>query len=242
MNTLRGGPKHSALPPSRLKKRSKWQLELAVWVLAGVVLAAALNAFVVKSFYIPSESMEDTLLVEDRVIATKLAPAWLDLHRGDVVVFHDLEGWNTERLPLPEKKGFGAWMHGLAQGLGLAPASSDDFLIKRVIGLEGDRVACAGPGEPVTVNGQPLDETYLKAGAEPSTIPFSVTVPPEAIWVMGDNRANSLDSRFHLDQELGGAVPVDQVVGVAQLRMWPFSRFSVLRNPGDVFASVPDPG
>jgi signal peptidase I len=214
--------------------------ELAFTALVVVVASFALKTFVIQSFYIPTSSMEDTLLVDDRITATKLAPALLDVHRGDVVVFHDPDGW-AGTAELPQERGPSAWIHGVAQALGLAPESSDDFIVKRVIGLPGDRVECAGAGAPVSVNGQPLDETYLKAGVDPSDVAFDVEVPPDSLWLMGDNRAASADSRFHIGDEFGGAVPIDRVVGVAQLRVWPFDRFGLLRNPGAVFRDVPPP-
>jgi signal peptidase I len=216
-------------------------LELAFTALVVVVVSFVLKTFVVQSFYIPSESMEDTLLVNDRVMVSKLAPGLFDVHRGDIVVFHDPQGWSNDTLDLPGDSGVWAWLHGAAQSLGLAPESADDFIIKRVIGLPGDQVACDGYGVPVAVNGQPLEEPYLKAGVEPSDVAFSVEVPTDALWVMGDNRANSWDSRYHQEQALGGAIPSEKVVGVAKLRLWPLSRLGVLRNPGDVFRDVPAP-
>jgi signal peptidase I len=213
--------------------------ELAFTALAVVVASFVLKTFVLQSFFIPSESMEDTLAVDDRIVVTKLAPGMLDVHRGDVVVFADPGGWVTTSLDLPDSSGLVAGLHGVAQALGFAPESSKDFLVKRVIGVGGDQVACEGWGQPVTVNGVPLAEPYLKPGVEPSAVAFSVTVPPDSVWVMGDNRANSADSRFHQDQALGGAVSLDDLVGVAQVRLWPLSRFGLLRNPGDVFSAVP---
>jgi signal peptidase I len=206
-----------------------------------LVASFVLKTFVIQSFYIPSQSMEPTLQEDDRVVVSKLAPGPLKVHRGDIVVFRDPGGWSNEHSPLPEETGLGAWLLGFAQALGLAPVESDDFLIKRVIGLPGDQVSCVGAGEPVTVNGVPLDETYVMPGADPSLRDFSVRVPPDALWVMGDNRPESADSRFHQDQDLGGAIAVEDVVGVAKVRLWPLNRLALLRNPGAVFAAVPNP-
>ncbi|MDR2378417.1 MAG: signal peptidase I, partial [Bifidobacteriaceae bacterium] len=119
---------------------------------------------------------------------------------------------------------------------------SDEYLIKRVIAVGGDEVACLGAGQPVTVNGVALDEVYIMPGAEPSNAEFSARVPDGAVWVMGDNRPRSGDSRFHRQGDLGGAVALEDVVGVAKIRLWPLSRLSLLRNPGEVFAAVPDAG
>jgi signal peptidase I len=210
-------------------------------VVAAIVLSFLLKTFVIQSFYIPSESMEPTLIKWDRVVVTKLAPGMLELHRGDIVVFHDPGGWVGQNAPLPQTGPVTGALRSVAQAIGLAPADSEDFVIKRVIGLGGDRVACRGKGLPVTVNGVPLDETYLAPGIDPSETAFDVVVPPDAVWLMGDNRNRSADSRSHMDEALGGAVSLEDVVGVAQVRTWPFDRFGLLRNPGSVFASVPNP-
>jgi signal peptidase I len=204
-----------------------------------LVASFVLKTFVIQSFYIPTQSMEPTLQADDRVVVSKLAPGPFRVHRGDVVVFRDPGGWSSQQAALPDQTGLSAWLLGFAQALGLAPASSEEFIIKRVIAVAGDQVACDGSGAPVTVNGAALHETYIMPGAEPSQMAFSVQVPPNAVWVMGDNRPESADSRFHQDQELDGAVALEDVVGVAKVRLWPLSRFSLIRNPGTVFAQVP---
>ncbi|MDR1633480.1 MAG: signal peptidase I [Bifidobacteriaceae bacterium] len=238
---LRGGARHGSGQTQEvpLVYRSIWA-DIGLTLLATLVASFVLKTFVIQSFYIPTQSMEPTLQEDDRVVVSKLAPGPLTVHRGDIVVFRDPGGWSSQNTPLPEETGVGAWLLGFAQALGLAPVDSDDYLIKRVIGVAGDEVACAGEGAPVTVNGVPLDETYIMPDAEPSISPFSVVVPPDALWVMGDNRPRSADSRFHQDQELGGAIALDGVVGVAMVRLWPLDRLSLLRNPGQVFAAVPD--
>jgi signal peptidase I len=216
-------------------------LELGFTLLLVLVVAFVLKTFLIQSFYIPSESMEPTLQRDDRVIVSKLAPGPLNVHRGDVIVFHDPGGWSTGEVALPNSTGVSAWLHGVAQSLGLAPATSEEFLIKRIIGLPGDVVACEGAGAPVTVNGTAIDETpYLMPGANPSDIAFRVEVPAGAVWVMGDNRADSYDSRYHQDQELRGALALDKVVGVSKIRLWPLNRFQIMKIPAAVFEDVPD--
>jgi signal peptidase I len=220
-------------------ERSIW-VDIGFTLLATLVAAFVLKTFVIQSFFIPSESMEPTLQVDDRVVVSKLAPGLFDVHRGDIVVFRDPDGWQRQPASLPDETGFGAWLLGFAQALGLAPSNADEHIIKRVIGVAGDEVACAGGGAPVTVNGVPLDESYVMPGADPSNSAFSAVVPADAIWVMGDNRPRSGDSRFNQTEDLGGSVALDDVVGVAKIRLWPLSRLAVLRNPGEVFAAVGD--
>ncbi|MDR2253635.1 MAG: signal peptidase I [Bifidobacteriaceae bacterium] len=237
---MRGGARHSVAGHDAVRQGPvPLPLELALTALAVIVVAFGLKTFVMQSFYIPSSSMEDTFFADDRIVVSKLAPGLLDVHRGDIVVFRDPGGWSSNH-PVASESGLVAWLHGAAQALGLAPEEADDFIVKRVIGVAGDTVACLGPGAPVTVNGQPLDETYLKEGVWPSEMAFSVVVPPDSLWVMGDNRASSWDSRYHQDSALGGAVALDRVVGVANLRLWPPGRFAILRNPGAVFEYVPE--
>ncbi|MDR0365473.1 MAG: signal peptidase I [Bifidobacteriaceae bacterium] len=231
-------PKKPAKPQSKLVRFIK---DAVFVVVAALILSFLLKTFLIQSFYIPSESMENTLHKWDRVIVTKLAPKMLKVHRGDIVVFRDPGGWVSNPQPLPER-GWGVdLINKLGQAVGLAPIKSEDFLIKRVIGTGGDRVACAGGGAPITVNGVPLTETYLPKGVAPSLMEFSVVVPEGAVWVMGDNRSSSADSRAHMEGPLGGAVSLDQLVGIAQFRTYPFDRFGPLRNPSEVFASVLPP-
>jgi signal peptidase I len=213
----------------------RWLREVAVVLVAALVLSFLLKTFLIQSFVIPSTSMVPTLEKGDRVIVTKLAPNVLDVHRGDIVVFKDPNDWLTEPTVTGPSSGLGK----VLQVIGLAPATGDEYLIKRVIGLPGDRIACEGEGAPLTVNGWAVDEPYLAGRAKPSETPFDVVIPHDAVWVMGDNRPASADSRLHQSEPLGGAVSMDNVVGVAQVRSWPMSRWSLLRNPGKVFADVP---
>jgi signal peptidase I len=239
MVKLRGGGQHGG-GAVRQRHVPRAITELAFLVLVVLVTSFALKTFVIQSFYIPSGSMETTLALDDRVIVTKLAPRVLSLHRGDIVVFHDPGGWGNQVIRQDEPRGkVQAWFYGIGQALGFAPADSEEYLIKRLIGLPGDKVSCAGAGAPLTVNGVPLDETYVIEGADPSLEAFSITVPDDAVWVMGDNRPGSRDSRAHQDEPLKGAVAIKDVVGVAQLRTFPLSRFGILSNPGSVFANVP---
>lgn len=216
-----------------------WLRETAIIVVSALALSLLIKTFLVQAFYIPSGSMEQTLLEGDRVLVSKLAPGPLDVHRGDVVVFKDPGGWLPEPPPEP-----GGWRSAVTTGLtfvGLLPQDSGEHLIKRVIGVPGDTVECCDDGR-LTVNGVPLDEPYLAADAVPSELEFTAEVPEGAVWVMGDNRQNSQDSRYHQGDAGGGSVPIDNVVGVAFVTVWPVDRWTALRNPGPTFADVPDAG
>jgi signal peptidase I len=207
---------------------------------SALVLSLLVKTFLVQAFFIPSPSMHDTLIEDDRILVSKLTPGPFDLHRGDIVVFKDPGGW----LPPggePEAVGARRVLNDALTWVGLYPQDAGEHLVKRVIGLPGDRVACEGPGEPVTVNGVPLDEPYLAPGALPSEAKFDIVVPPNSLWVMGDNRQHSADSRSHQGEPGGGAVPIDNVVGQAFVTVWPLDRATLLRNPSGTFEDVPDP-
>ncbi|MFD0484595.1 signal peptidase I [Kineococcus sp. GCM10028916] len=195
------------------------------------------KTFLLQAFFIPSESMEDTLLKGDRVIVSKLTPGPFDLHRGEVIVFADPGHWLRESVPT-RRGPFGSAVAGALTFAGLLPEDSDDHLIKRVIGLPGDHVVCTDAQDPVSVDGVAVDESaYLKPGAAPCGTAFDVTVPAQRLWVMGDNRDHSGDSRCHPDAPYGGFVPVDLVTGRAYAVVWPFSRWAWWGTPGD-FDSV----
>ena len=224
-------PTGSDRPRSR---RSRWRreaLEVLGTVAAALVLAVLVKTFLVQPFSIPSESMEDTLRVEDRVLVSKLEPGPLTMERGDVVVFVDPNEW----LPSPPEQSI---PRRVGTFVGLLPSDSGTHLIKRVIGLPGDTVACCDEQGRVMVNGEPLDEPYLYPGDRPSLTEFDVEVPAARLWVMGDHRSVSSDSRA-LEADFGdGFVPLDNVVGRAVLRIWPLDRLGTLATPEGVFDEV----
>ncbi|MCD5353624.1 signal peptidase I [Kineosporia mesophila] len=209
--------------------------ELALVLVIALGLSLLIKTFLVQAFFIPSPSMENTLLTGDRVLVSKLTPGPFDLHRGDIVVFQDPGGWLGDSTAVPAGR-----VHQALSFVGLVPSNSDDHLIKRVIGLPGDTVACCDDQGRVTVNGVPIDEPYLYPGDEPSEKTFSVTVPAGHIWVLGDHRSVSQDSRYHPDIN-NGMVPEDNIVGRAFVNVWPLDRFSLLRNPSSTFVNVPAP-
>ncbi|MGL5865092.1 MAG: signal peptidase I [Dermatophilaceae bacterium] len=225
-----------------------WSGALAVGREIGVILALALVlSFVVKTwfiqaFFIPSGSMEDTLGVGDRVIVSKLTPGPVDLSRGDVVVFEDPGAW----LAAPsqaEHSAFQGTVGDILRFVGLVPSDSEDHLIKRVIGLPGDRVVCCDGERRLVVNEVPVTEPYLKPGDLASSLVFDITVPQGRVWVMGDHRSDSEDSRFHdpPGDGSGGSVPVGDITGRAVAVVWPVGRMSWLSDHAATFAEVPAP-
>jgi signal peptidase I len=211
------------------KKGSFWR-ELAVLIVVALALALLIKSFVVQAFYIPSESMENTLLVNDRVLVNRLVYKVRDIERGDIVVFSGLDSWDPE-VPVekPSNPVSGA-IHWLGTAFGFVPGEKD--YIKRVIGVPGDKVKCCDAQGRVTVNGVPLEEkSYLYPGDVPSDGQFEVTVPPGRLWVMGDHRSVSYDSRMHQQDPGGGTIPADKVVGRAFVIVWPFNRAKVLPIP-----------
>jgi len=238
-------------PPAPTRRRSparhapqagagSWLRETVIILVGALILSFLIKTFLVQAFFIPSASMEDTLIKGDRVLVTKLAPGPFDLHRGDIVVFKDPGGW-LPATPVVEQSALGKFFTTALTDIGLLPQDSGEHLIKRIIGLPGDHVTCCDAAGRVTVNGVGIDEPQLKPGSLPSETPFDVTVPPASLWVMGDNRQNSRDSRGHLGDPGGGSIPEDNVVGVAFARVWPADRMALLRNPDAIFAKVPDP-
>lgn len=215
--------------------------ETVIIVISAIALSWILKTFLIQAFYIPSSSMEDTLAVGDRVVVNQLAPGPFDVHRGDIVVFEDPGGWLNGTASYVDPNSFGERARGVLKHIGLAPQDSENHLIKRVIGVEGDTVACCDAEGRLTVNGVSITEPYLKPGEEPSVTEFSAIVPEGHLWVMGDNRGHSSDSRFHTGEPGGGAIPIDNVVGVAFAIVWPFGNFGLLTNPGETFDKVPEP-
>ncbi|WP_432565584.1 signal peptidase I [Kineococcus sp. SYSU DK003] len=206
--------------------------ETVLVVAVALVVSLVVKTFLLQAFFIPSQSMEETLDIGDRVIVSKLTPGPFDLHRGDVVVFSDPGNWLSQTAP-PERGPVGTVVAEALTFIGLLPEDSDDHLIKRVIGLPGDHVVCCDASGQITVNDEPVDETsYLAQGAAPSLDPFDVTVPEGQLWVMGDNRDESADSRYNREsQPYHGFVPVDLVVGRAYAVVWPVSHWDWLGTP-----------
>lgn len=200
--------------------------EFAVIVVSALVLSAIVRAFLVQAFYVPSESMENTLMPNDRIVASKITTHFGGISRGEVVVFRDPGGWLG--APEPGPTGVRGAINNFMTFIGLVPSDSGSDLVKRAIGIAGDHVVCCDAQQRIVLNDVALDEPYV---VQPTNqIQFDITVPKDSIFVMGDNRGNSRDSRYHLEVNSGG-VPVENVVGRAFVVLWPLKRFSTLPIP-----------
>jgi len=209
-----------------------WQEMILLLVLA-LVLAIVIKAFFLQAFYIPSGSMENTLRLNDRILVEKVT-TWngASPNRGDVVVFSDPGGW----LDPSEEQPASSPVAKALELFGLYPTGG--HLVKRVIGIGGDTVKCCDVHGRVMVNGVPLNEqSYVKDHEPPSLIHFKVHVPKGYLWVMGDNRSDSADSRVHLGDPGGGMVPVKDVVGKVFAIVWPLDHATLLHQPA-TFAHV----
>ncbi|WP_406253106.1 signal peptidase I [Streptomyces atratus] len=225
----------------RRRRRGAAVGEIPLLVLVALLIALVLKTFLVQAFVIPSGSMEQTIRIGDRVLVDKLTP-WFGSRpeRGDVVVFKDPGRWlNQENVGKKESPVVVKQAKEVLTFIGLLPSDDEQDLIKRVIAVGGDTVECCGKDGRISVNGVPLDEPYLYPGNPPSLIKFEVKVPQGRIFVMGDHRSDSADSRYHLDEPEHGTVSEDQVVGRAVVIAWPFGHWRKLEEP-TTFGQVPD--
>ena len=224
------GPKHDPAADGKGGKRRRgfWR-ELPVLVIVALVLALVIKAFAIQAFYIPSASMENTLDIGDRVLINKVVYHLRPIHRGDIIVFDGTGSWDFDSPPASSN----IFSKAVDELEGLVGISHDaSIYIKRVIGLPGDRVACCSTRGQVTVDGVPLSEgSYLFPGNVPSAQKFSVTVPAGHLWVMGDHRLVSYDSRGHMGDPGGGSIPESAVLGRAFVIIWPPSRWGFLNIP-----------
>ncbi|MFD5433354.1 signal peptidase I [Kitasatospora sp. NPDC127067] len=236
--------RRSARKAAGRRKRSLVR-EVPLIVLVALLVALVMKTFLIQVFVIPSGSMEQTIQIGDRVLVDKLTP-WFgsEPQRGDIVVFKDPGGWlERDRKP----SGDGPVLGGAKQVLtfvGLLPSDNEQDLIKRVIGVGGDTVECCDAQGRLSVNGRPVEESYLAPGNPPSRQTFKVQVPQGRLWVMGDHRDVSADSRFHMGNPGQGTVPLSDVVGRAFVIAWPLDRFHQLDAPGSLssLARMPQAG
>jgi signal peptidase I len=215
--------------------------DVVVILVIAISVSFVVKTFLIRSFFIPSASMEQTLQIDDRVIVNELVPDMMPVQHGDVIVFKDPGGWLTATAPA-SKGPIGDGIDWVLSLVGLASPDNSEHLIKRVIGLPGDTVKCCTPNGELTINGVAINEPYisLPPGEDrASSVDFSVTVPADSLWVMGDNRDNSKDSRFNTDKPGHGFVATSDVTGRAFVISWPVSRWTWLSNYSDSFAEVP---
>ncbi|ALE06405.1 signal peptidase [Arthrobacter sp. ERGS1:01] len=215
-----------------------WSKEIVTILAIAIVLSFLIKTFLFRAFFIPSGSMENTLEVGDRIFVNLLVPEPFALKRGDVVVFKDTQGWLAGEPTTPP--GPFSWIGDAATFIGLAPDSSQQHLVKRVIGLPGDHVKCCDSAGKLIINGKSITEPYLFPGAAPSDTTFDITVPAGHLWVMGDHRNDSADSRAHIATGTE-FVPISDVEGRAVVIAWPVTRWGILGNYPDVFKDVPAP-
>nr|WP_079144683.1 signal peptidase I [Streptomyces agglomeratus] len=228
----------------RVKRRRQRSAvkEIPILITVALLIALVLKTFLVQAFVIPSGSMEQTIRIGDRVVVDKLTP-WFGSKpaRGDVVVFKDPGGWlQDENTEIKDDPVVVKQIKEALTFIGLLPSEDEQDLIKRVVAVGGDTVKCCDEDGRVTVNGVPLAEPYLNPGDRPSELKFDVTVPAGRLFVMGDHRSNSADSRFHLNERFEGTVGEEEVVGRAVAIVWPFSHWRKLEEP-ETYAGVPDP-
>jgi signal peptidase I len=199
--------------------------ELPVLVVVALVVSLLIKTFLVQFFYIPSGSMENTLQVKDRVAVNKLPFLSKNISRGDVVVFRDPDNWLPEVTDYTTNQ-YIAKAKGALVAVGVLPNPAKQYLVKRVIGVAGDHIVCCTKSGNLTINDVEVTEPYIFAGNKPSEMNFDVTVPKDKLWVMGDHRGASADSRYHQDDINKGFVPLSRVTGRVVAVIWPFKNIT----------------
>ncbi len=200
-------------------------LEFIVLLVVAISVAVVIKSFFVQMFFVPSTSMKPLFIVDDRILVQKVTYWRGDVHRGDVIVFDDPEGQWLGQSDVPLNV-----VQKALSTIGLYPTGG--HLVKRVIGVGGDHVVCCDNEGRITVNGIPLEEqSYIRKGTRPSEMKFDVVVPEDRLWVMGDNRTNSEDSRYHQNLAGRGTVPVSDVVGKVWAIVWPAGRITRVHTP-----------
>jgi signal peptidase I len=199
--------------------------ELPFLIVVALVASLLIKSFLVQFFYIPSGSMENTLQVQDRVAVNKIPFISKSIDRGDVVVFRDPDDWLPEIVDYDTNK-YLAKVKSALVAVGVLPNPAKQYLVKRVIGVAGDRIVCCTKNDKLSINGVEVNEPYIFAGNKPSDMTFDVTVPEGKIWVMGDHRGASADSRYHQEDINKGFVPISKVSGRVFAVIWPFKNIT----------------
>ncbi|MFT6563809.1 MAG: signal peptidase I [Actinomycetes bacterium] len=214
------------------KSGSAWSFarEVVIVVVCALVLSVVVRTIFVQAFYVPSASMENTLQIDDRILASKITTSISGVKRGEIIVFKDPGGW------LPKSKSDVGPVSQVLEFIGLLPSSAGDDLVKRAIALGGDRIICCDANGQIVLNGVALNEPYIKRRGGTDQVAFDVVVPQDSVFVMGDNRGASADSRYHLQQNDGG-IPLGNVVGRVVLKVWPLDQFGVESIPDVPFGN-----
>jgi len=203
--------------------------EFPILVIVALAVSLLIKTLLVQFFFIPSGSMENTLQIQDRVAVNKLPFISKNVSRGDVVVFRDPSNWLPEPYVGDENKIISKVKEGLVL-VGVLPNPAKQYLVKRVLGVAGDEVICCTKSGKLTINGKVAVEPYIFAGNKPSELKFNVTVPEGKIWVMGDHRSASADSRYHQDDMNNGFVPVSRITGRAYAIIWPIRNIGIISS------------
>jgi signal peptidase I len=208
-----------------MRKKGSLLRELPVLVVVALVVSLLIKTFVVQFFYIPSGSMENTLQIKDRVAVNKVPFISNSISRGDVVVFRDPDDWLPEIVDYDTNKYVSKAKSALV-AVGVLPNPAKQYLVKRVVGVAGDHIVCCTKSGNLTVNDVEVTEPYIFAGNKPSEMKFDVTVPEGKLWVMGDHRGASADSRYHQDDINKGFIPLSRVTGRVVAVIWPFKNIT----------------
>ncbi len=210
-----------------MRRKGSALRELPVLVVVALLVSLFIKSFLVQFFFIPSGSMQTTLEINDRVAVNKVPFLSRTIHRGDIVVFRDPDHWLADPSPGKEPAILAKIKEGLV-AVGIVPNPAKQHLVKRVIGVGGDHVVCCNNQKQITVNGKALTEPYIYKGDSPSDSSFDITVPAGKLWVMGDHRGASADSRFHQEDINLGMVPVNKVVGRVVAVIWPVKHAKII--------------
>ena len=212
-----------------MRRKRSFLKEFPFLIVVALVVSLFIKTFIVQFFFIPSGSMENTLQIDDRVAVNRLPFISNNIKRGDVVVFRDPDNWlpaaDIETAPFVIAK-----LKSALVAVGILPNPAKQYLVKRVVGVAGDRVICCTTTGKITVNGKEMVEPYIYAGNVPSDMNFDVTVPKGKLWVMGDHRGASADSRYHQEDINKGFVPLNRVTGRVLAVIWPIKNISLVSN------------
>ncbi len=214
-------------------KKGSFLRELPIIVVSALIVSIVVKTFLLHFFYIPTGSIENTLQIGDRIAVNKFGALFSEVKRGEVVVFGDPDNWLGQVQQTDDPKLLALIKSGLIT-VGVLPDPAKQYLIKRVIGVGGDNVTCCDAEGKLQVNGVSINEPYIYSGDKPSETKFNVDVPEGFLWVMGDHRAASADSRYQPDSANEGMVPLSKVVGRATFIVWPIKNIAIIEKGKDL--------